>query len=104
MRGDSVHLAPLGLSGMSIRHALSFFLGTTIWKAIELPSGDQRMFDGDSITRVIWLAAPSSGTTTQLWPTDLPWIHAVESSESMRRLNIVLANSYHVVYADSEVV
>src|SRR5215831_938723 len=59
MRGLAVHLAPFGASGMSIRHAT--FFGTTELNPIHLPSGDQRMSAGPSVSSVVTCeVAPSA--------------------------------------------
>ena len=44
MRGASIHLAPSGRAGMRIGHDSRF--GTSMVKAIDLPSGDQAMLEG----------------------------------------------------------
>src|SRR5829696_2694635 len=58
MRGVPVHFAPLGSSGISIFHGTTF--GTTAVKPSHLPSGDQRMSDGVSLSVVICDVAPSA--------------------------------------------
>ncbi len=57
-RGASVHLAPLGAGGRASGHDSR--LGTCIWNAMCLPSGDQEMPLGDSTTRVTCDDAPSA--------------------------------------------
>src|SRR3954470_22531836 len=58
MRGLAVHFASFGASGMSIFHDTC--LGTTELNPIHLPSGDQRMSAGPSVSVVTWEVAPSA--------------------------------------------
>jgi hypothetical protein len=60
MRAEAVHSAPSGLDGMSMCHWGSIAAGTSIVNAMDSPSGAHSRFDGDSVTRVTWLTAPSS--------------------------------------------
>src|SRR5262249_44983168 len=59
-RGGSVHFAPFGSGGMLIVHLSDS--RTNIENAIDFPSGDQRALRGDSVTRVTWVAGPSTST------------------------------------------
>ncbi len=74
MVGFPVQSASLGLGGILIFHSPPSSGGTTIWKAMEVPLGDHAMFEGESVTRLIWLTAPSASIQrTKSWvPPDLP--------------------------------